>query len=216
MVLHMRWLLIASCLFLTTPAWAVKNVSVVALFKDRVVLLIDGRQQALGVGQTSPEGVRLISATSKEAVLEVNGKVALYRLSNQVGTNYAKRKESSVQIPRNPHGMYMVDGNINSFAVRFLVDTGATNVAMNAAEAKRMGIDYRLTGQPLTVSTASGNASAYQIRLDKVKVGDIELRDVEGVVVEGGFPTEVLLGMSFLGRLEMQNTGQTLVLKQTH
>jgi len=212
----MRWLLIASCLFLSTPAWAVKNVSVVALFKDRVVLLIDGRQQALGVGQTSPEGVRLISATSKEAVLEVNGKVALYRLSNQVGTNYAKRKESSIQIARNPQGMYMVDGNINSFAVRFLVDTGATNVAMNAAEAKRLGIDSRLNGRPLTVSTASGNASAYQIRLDKVKVGDIELRDVEGVVVEGGFPTEVLLGMSFLGRLEMQNTGQTLVLKQTH
>lgn len=216
MVLHMRQLLIACCLFLSMPAWAVKNVTVVGLFKDRAVLLIDGRQQALAVGQTSPEGVRLISATSKEAVLEVNGKPTVYRLSNQVGANYAVRKESSVQIARNPHGMYMVDGNINTFPVRFLVDTGATNVAMNSAEARRLGIDYRINGQALMVSTASGNAQAYQVRLNKVKVSDIELRDVEGVVVEGGFPTEVLLGMSFLGRLEMQNTGQTLVLKQTH
>ncbi len=215
----MRNLLAACCLMLTLvslSAWAVKTVSVVGLFKDRVVLLIDGRQQALSVGQTSPEGVRLISASSKEAVLEVNGKSAVYRLSNQVGAHYATRKESSVQIARNPNGMYMVDGAINAFAVRFLVDTGATNVAMNSVEAKRMGIDYRINGRPLMVSTASGNAPAYQIKLDKVKVGDIELRDVEGVVVEGGFPTEVLLGMSFLGRLEMQNTGQTLVLKQTH
>jgi aspartyl protease family protein len=212
----MRWLLIACGLFLSLPAWAVKNVSVVALFKDRVVLLIDGRQQALSVGQTSPEGVRLISASSKEAVLEVNGKPALYRLSNQVGTNYAKRKENSVQIARDPRGMYRVNGNINNFAVRFLVDTGATHVAMNVGEAKRLGIEYRVNGRPMTVFTASGNAQGYQVRLDKVKVGDIELRAVEGLVVEGGFPTEALLGMSFLGRLDMQNTGQTLVLKQAH
>ncbi|MDA1107981.1 MAG: TIGR02281 family clan AA aspartic protease [Proteobacteria bacterium] len=202
-------------LLLASPALlAVNTVVVLGLFQHKAIVIIDGKQQALTVGQTSPEGVKLVSATSNEAVLEIDGKQNTYGLGSQVNTHLAPLNQTSVTIIRNPQGMFATVGTINGLTVNVLVDTGATLVAMNSAEAKRLGINYRLNGQPTTASTASGIAPAYVVKLTKVKVGDIELREVDGMVIEGLSPPEVLLGMSFLGRLEMQHSGQTMLLKQ--
>ncbi|MEO5703027.1 MAG: retropepsin-like aspartic protease, partial [Gammaproteobacteria bacterium] len=95
-----------------------------------------------------------------------------------------------------------------------MVDTGATFIAMNAPQAKRLGIQYRMDGQPVMTNTASGTAMGYQVTLQRVRVGEIELRDIDAIVLEGNSPTEVLLGMSFLGRLEMQHSGQVMQLKR--
>ncbi|MNJ70419.1 hypothetical protein D3C77_668750 [compost metagenome] len=85
--------------------------------------------------------------------------------------------------------------------MQFLVDTGATSVAINENQARRLGIDYRAAGQPLLVNTASGTAKAWRVRLNSVKVGAIDVLGVEAVVLEGESPSEALLGMSFLGRV---------------
>ncbi len=94
-----------------------------------------------------------------------------------------------------------------------LVDTGATAVALNAREAKRLGVRYRLNGQKIVVSTASGNAGGYAVTLDRVKVGQIEFYNVPAVVVDGDHPREVLLGMSFLRRTTMEDQGKVLILR---
>lgn len=202
-------------LLLASPALlAVNTVVVLGLFQHKAIVVIDGKQQALSVGQTSPEGVKLVSATSNEAVLEIDGKQKTYALGSQVNTHLGPPQQTSVTIIRNPQGMFATVGTINGRTVNFLVDTGSTLVAMNSAEAKRLGIDYRLNGQPTTASTASGITPAYVVKLTKVKVGDIELREIDGMVIEGLSPPEVLLGMSFLGRLEMQHSGQTMLLKR--
>ncbi|WP_410966326.1 TIGR02281 family clan AA aspartic protease, partial [Salmonella sp. SAL4449] len=82
-----------------------------------------------------------------------------------------------------------------------LVDTGATSIAMNENEARRLGIDYRVDGKPMVASTASGTSRGWRVTLDRVKIGGIELLGVEAAVIEGGYPTEALLGMSFLNRV---------------
>ena len=94
--------------------------------------------------------------------------------------------------------------------MRFLVDTGASMVALPGRDAERLGLDYR-KGPRGIIQTAGGNAIAYRVKLDRVKVGGIELTNVDGVVLEQGLDI-ALLGMSFLNRVQMQRDGQSMVL----
>ena len=117
-----------------------------------------------------------------------------------------------MQIWPDAYGMYNTIGNINSYPVTFLVDTGATLIAMNKNEARRLGLDYLVIGTPSQASTASGIVNTYHIKLEKVRVGDITLTDVDATVVDGDFPIDVLLGNSFLNRLDMRRDGKMLEL----
>lgn len=204
------------CMLGISPLLAAPDVRVVGLFKDRAVVQIDGRQRILRVGQTSPEGVKLVSADSESAVLEVDGKEIKGTLDGRVSTRTKSPVVRDVQIRRNNQGMYTTVGSINGLPVPFLVDTGATQVAMNAAAARRLGIDFRVVGRRSAVTTASGVERAWAVVLDTVKVGDIQLRNVAGVVLEGKQPERVLLGMSYLGRLEINNTGSLMTLRKTY
>jgi len=175
---------------------------------------IDGKQRLLKQNKKSPEGVTLISADSNSAILEVNGKQDSYALGQQISTNFAPPELATEHLYPNEIGMYNAVGTINGLAVSFLVDTGATFIAMNRNQAKRLGIDFLATGRPSVVSTASGVERAYNVKLRKVTVGSIALNNVDAVVLDGNAPREVLLGMSFLGQLEMRNQGQSLQLKK--
>ena len=112
--------------------------------------------------------------------------------------------------------MFQTTGSINGLPVQFLVDTGASSVAMNSAEARRLGIDYRVVGEETRVATASGIESAYAVNLERVKVGEIQLHNVAGVVIDGAQPQQVLLGMSFLGQLDMNNEGTVMTLRKKY
>ncbi|MCK5090968.1 MAG: TIGR02281 family clan AA aspartic protease [Gammaproteobacteria bacterium] len=190
----------------------VKRVAVQALFTGKAMVSIDGQRRVLSVGKPSPEGVVLISANSDGAVLEVNGKQSTYPLGSEVGTNFSPVTEMVEQIFPDTMGMYTTVGSINGLTVKFLVDTGATLIAMNEYQAKRLGIDFRLRGKLTQVATASDIKRAYQVKLNTVKLGKITLRNVDAVVMEGTQPNPALLGMSFLGRLKMGNNGAAMVL----
>jgi len=198
---------------LAATAAAVTKVTVVGLFKDTAIVVIDGTRQLLRSGDTSPEGVTLVSADSKEAVLEIDGEQKRYGLGGQIGGTYKKPDQVSVRIWPTPNRMYAVLGSINGYPVDFIVDTGATLVSLSGQQARRLGIDYRVVGTPSQSSTASGIAKIYLVNLDRVKVGDIELRNVGGAVHDGDFPPATLLGMSFLSRLNMRQDGQVLELQ---
>ncbi len=200
-------------LSLAGAATAVEKINVVGLFKDTAIVVIDGTRRLLRSGDTSPEGVTLISATSTEAVMEIDGEQKRYGLGGQIGGSYAKPSQVKVRIWPTPNNMYVVVGSINGYPVDFIVDTGATLVSMSGREAKRLGIDFRVTGRRGQSSTASGIAEIFTVTLDRVKVGDIELRNVRGAVHDGDFPPATLLGMSFLSRLNMRQDGQVLELE---
>jgi aspartyl protease family protein len=198
------------------PVVAGMDVRVVGLFADRAVLLVEGKQHLLKTGQTSPEGVKLVSASSDSAILLIDGRQVTARLDGRVSASKRPAAAEEVQVWRNTTGMYTTVGSINGLPVSFLVDTGATQVAMNAGQARRLGVDYHVTGRPVKVTTASGVERAWLVTLDSVKVGELEVRNVAAVVLEGAQPAVTLLGMSYLGRMEISNDGRLMTLKKKY
>ncbi len=189
------------------------KIVVVGLFSGQAVVEINQKQRLLKVGKTSPEGVTLISATSQNAVLEFNGVQKKYLLGSHIGSNCTPPPEQPVVSLWPTNGMYLTPGSVNGYSVDFLVDTGASAIAINAATAKRLGLDY-INNSPVGVKTASGVTHAYPIKLDEVQVGDIKLFNVQAMVIDGPEPSRALLGMTFLGQLDMQRSGERMDLKK--
>jgi aspartyl protease family protein len=203
---------LAAALLFTTSALAT-NVSVVGLFGGKAVVTINGgAQKLLKAGEKTPEGVKLISADSNQAVLEIDGKQQTLGLGQGVSTGGVQTSggNASVTLTADAQGHFIVTGSINGSPTRFLVDTGASSISMSSSEAKRLGISY-LQGQKALSSTANGVTQVYRVSLNSVKVGDISLNGVEGVVHESAMPV-VLLGMSFLNRVNMKREGDSMVL----
>lgn len=193
----------------------VVDIMVVGLFKDKAVVEVDGEQHLLTVGETSPEGLKLIAASSNSATFEINGEKRTFPLGDRINSNYieAEKKTAVTLWPTN--GMYTATGNINGYTISFLVDTGASTIAMNAATASRLGIDY-LRGQQVGIRTASGSSVGYKVKLDYVQLEQIKLHNVDAVVLDGEEPSVTLLGMSFLGQLDIQHNGERLDLRQKY
>ena len=157
--------------------------------------------------------MRLVKADSEAAVLEVEGERITARMDGRITRRKRSARQKEVQVFRNQRGMFTTVGSINGYPVPFLVDTGASMVAMNADQARRLGIDFRVVGDPATVVTASGRVEAWKVRLDSVKVGDLEVRRVDAVVMDGDEPSTSLLGMSYLGKLQINNDSQSMTLR---
>ncbi|PZW65177.1 aspartyl protease family protein [Pseudomonas sp. URMO17WK12:I1] len=193
---------------------AATSVQVVGLFPGAAVLSVDGQRKLVRVGQTGPGGVQVVSVDSRSAVLRVDGAERSYGLSREYNTaGVAAPQKQTLSIARSNGGHYWAEGAINGRAQQFLVDTGATSVALNENHARRLGIDYRTRGQPIQVSTASGTAKGWRVTLDKVSVGSLQVLGVEAVVLEGASPSEALLGMSFLNRVGWRVENNLLVLE---
>ena len=206
-------LIVTVALLVSQQGWATEIV-VNGLFSNKAVVTIDGQQRILKPGKRSREGVMLISADSRSALIEVDGQQKRFELGGHIGTSFEQDAQPEVTIYRNPNNMFTAVGSVNGFPVTFLVDTGASQVAMSTGHAKRFGVDYQLHGNRTWVSTAAGIKPAWSVKIGSVKVGEIELRNVDGMIVDGAGPGGVLLGMSFLGRLEMNNDGQAMILKK--
>ena len=189
------------------------DVEVEALFTDAAVLRINGQRKMLRSGQ-SFGGVTLVAAHSRTATLEVDGATRELGLSRRVGTNYQAAQSRVVEIPRDAQLQYQTTATINGMRVRVLVDTGANVVAMNSRHAATLGVDYR-AGVPGQVETAGGIMRAWQVTLRSVDVGGIQVDGVQASVVEGDFPVDVLLGMTFLRHVEMQETNGVLSLSRS-
>ena len=200
---------------LSFPVHATAPVEVVALFKDRAVVRTAAGQQMLKVGETSDFGVTLRAADPYSAHVTYRDKPYELKLTTRVGSRFVAPEQSTVHINRDGQGQYRVRGSINGQFVNFLVDTGASIVAISARQAQALGLQYE-AGQPGTVQTAQGVVGAYFMNLDSVTVGGITRNSVRASVIEGDYPTEVLLGMSFLNQVRYQDDNGVLVLTATY
>lgn len=202
----------ALALFLAGGALA-EEVSLAGVFPGKALLVIDGAApRALAVGQTLG-GVKILAVERDSAIVEINGKRSkLVVGENPVALGGGERGQ--IVLAANAQGHYLADGAINGAAVNFLVDTGATSVALSTDVAVRAGIAYT-RGTRIGVSTANGTTVAWRVKLDTVTVRGLTLRNVEGVVMPASSPV-VLLGMSFLNRMEMKRDGNNMVLTQRY
>ncbi len=202
-------------------ALAVKKLNLLALFEGKAMLYIDGERRMLSVGETSPEGVTLVRADVESALVEIAGRREDLRLGmattliddREPVADDASYGSATVSLWADHSGFFHVDGMINGFPVRFLVDTGATTVAISGDLAARIGLDIS-QGRRGVASTAGGLTPMVGVSLETVSVGDITLRDVDAGVIMGAFPETPLLGMSFLGQLDMVREGNRMELRR--
>ena len=208
-------LCVAAALLVTTPAFA-QTVSMSGSLGDKALLMIDGAPRTVATGVTV-QGVKLVSVTGSEAVVEVKGKrVGLPLGGAQVNIGGAPSDGGGRQIvlTAGSGGHFFTGGSINGKAVRFLVDTGATYVSMGINDAERLGIDYR-AGQRGMTNTANGAMAVYKIALASVRVGDVLVYDVEALVGQAPMD-QVLLGNSFLTRFQMKRENDTMTLSKRY
>ena len=202
-------------MLLSNVCMADTQVNIVGLFSEKAVVIINGgKPKTLSVGQTS-DGVKLLSANSTSATLLIEGKTKQLGMGQAASVGGASANtNSSVILYANTDGHFISDCQINGVTLKFLLDTGATSVALNSGDAKYANIDYK-RGTPIQVSTASGVVNAYHVTIANLKIGSITLSQVEASVLEGGSPSMVLLGMSALNRLDMkrQDIAMTLTKK---
>lgn len=191
------------------------EVALVGVLGGKALLVIDGgAPRTLSVGQ-SLGSVKLMAVSGDTADLEIAGQRARLRMGDQpvsVGARSAEARQ--VTLVADLRGHFLSSGSINGAGVTFLVDTGASSVAMGPSTAMAAGIDFR-KGEAGMAGTANGVVPVWKVRIRKITVGEITLNDVEGVVVQTEMPS-VLLGMSFLNRMEMRRDGSTMVLKQRY
>ena len=211
-----RSLGVALLLFVcSTTLFAAPEIIASGLFKDKALLTIDGNPHLLRVGASSPEGVTLLSSNSQQASVRVEGQTLTLRLSQRISTTFKKPKFTEVKIPRDRNGHYFTAGSINGRPAKFMVDTGATVIAMNINDARRLGIDLRQAKAGRS-STAGGMVETFRVVLDKVSVGNVTLHSIPASVIDGDFPEQILLGNSFLSKVEMTEQAGVLVFRKKY
>lgn len=203
---------------LWTAGWAsAADVALAGLLPGRAVVVVNGgNPRTLSVGGKTPEGVKLIAVESGAAVFEIEGKRQRLVLGDHaVSSGGSGGGQGTVTLTGDSRGQFFSQGTVNGAPMRFMVDTGASFVALNAADAARAGIDYRNRGQQGVSSTANGLIKTWRVPGNTVRLGDITLHEVDVSVSEASMPI-VLLGMSFLNRLEMKRDGDTMTLRKRY
>ncbi|HJW03482.1 MAG TPA: TIGR02281 family clan AA aspartic protease [Azospira sp.] len=190
------------------------EVGIAGLFPNKALLVIDGAPaKAVAVGQKTETGVKLVAVDNGAAIVEVDGKRRTLRVGQSV-ISQSGGERASVVLSADAQGHFLTTGSVNGNVMRFLVDTGATMVSMGATDAKRLGIDLSKAEVGYS-QTANGAARVYKVNLNTVRIGDVTLTNVDGMVMEKDMPV-ALLGMSFLNRMEMQRDGERMVLKKRY
>jgi aspartyl protease family protein len=212
----MMKVLLAVALFLgfLQTAYAANKVMLVALDKNSAILIIDGNEVTLKEGQSIYD-VKLIEATHYDTLLEVNGLRQRLRISSQiqVGASYQRSTKKKVRIASQQDGHHWVAGQINGRSVNFIVDTGATIIAMNQSTAKRLRINYK-QGKTEFSHTANGKIKTKIVMLNRVSVGGITQDDVLASILPDESLSVVLLGNSFLNRVNMKIDNGVMILEQ--
>ena len=185
---------------------------------DKALLVIDGQTRVLAVG-ASAQGVTLRRVADGSAEVDVAGQRQLLRLGATPtrlgpgsGAPASPAAGTEIVLPVGPGGHYSAAGTINGKTVQFLVDTGATTIAISQAEANRIGLDWK-GGKPGLGSTANGPVPVLAITLGAVRLGGVEVANVAAVVLPADMPM-VLLGNSFLSRFSLQQDNGVMRLQK--
>ena len=207
------WVFVIGLLSLANPA-AAQSVTLAGMLGGKALVIVDGSPpKALALGETH-KGVRLMATQGDNATFDIAGK----KLSMRVGDSPASVGGAGGGAPSGDKivmtagggGHFVTQGLINGRPVQLVVDTGATAVSLGVQDAERIGLKYK-AGEPVRMATANGTTLGWRIKLDSMRVGDVDVYNVDAVVTPGSMPF-VLLGNSFLTRFQMTRTSDQMVL----
>jgi aspartyl protease family protein len=201
-------------LMLVTSVSQAQSVAMTGGMGSKALLVINGgAPKALAAGDEH-KGVKVVSVSSEATVVDVGGQRQTVRLGGAPvslgGSGGGGSSGSQIVLTAGSGGHFMTQGSINGKAVEFMVDTGATAVSLSADDARRIGIKYE-SGQKVMSQTANGTRVVHVVRLDRVRIKDVELYDVEAVVGDAPMPF-ALLGNSFLTRFQMKRENDIMTL----
>jgi aspartyl protease family protein len=207
------WLILAQCACVSAA-----EVNLNGVVGNKALLVVDrAKPRWVAVGESLPNGIKLISISADTAVVEAGGQRQTLKLGENQRLNAGAAAPAggnrTVTLNADGRGHFVTTGQINGQTVKFLVDTGASFVSLSSSEARRLGLNY-LAGEKAAISTANGLVRSYKVKLDEVRVGDVTLNNVDGMVHADDSLPIVLLGMSFLNRMEMTRDGEHMVLKK--
>ncbi len=189
-----------------------QSVSYSGSMGDRALLVIDGTPRTLTAGATYG-AVRLVSVNPNAIVVEVKGQRQTLTLGGSpvnLGAANSAGGGTQIVLTAGLGGHFMTGGSINGRAVEFVVDTGATTISMGEADADRIGLKYKNNPRYI-VGTANGSVAVYKASLDVVRVGDVQVYNVEAAVLPQQMPF-ILLGNSFLTRFQMKRENDRMTL----
>lgn len=215
---RITWLTACCVIGLAAPA-AAQSVALAGILGSKALLVIDGAAppRSLAAGERLG-AVRVLSVGREDALVEIAGRQQRLRLGDapvhERPRQRATAATSKLVLFADSRGHFIEQGQINGQSMRYMVDTGASVVAIGRAEAERLGLPF-LQGQRVQMGTANGSASGWRLRLDSVRVGELEVRGVEAVVTPQPMPF-VLLGNSFLSEFQMTRQGEQMVLEKRH
>ena len=193
---------------------AAQSVSMSGSLGDKALLVIDGAPRTVAAG-ASVSGVKVISVSGSQTVVELGGKrqtLVLGGAQVNLGGAASAGGGTTITLAAGPGGHFVSGGTINGRAVRFVVDTGATNVALSEAVARSIGLDFG-KGERVLTNTANGQVVAHRVSLREVRVGDVTVYNVDATIVPAMMDM-VLLGNSFLSRFQMKRDADVLVLEK--
>jgi aspartyl protease family protein len=209
---------VLAALTLAYNAAHAQSVVLAGMMGSKALLVVDGTApKTVAAGETH-QGVKVISTSGEQAVIEQSGTRRTLRVGDSpvsLGSGGgASGRGTRIVLSESGGGHFMTAGQINGRSVQFMVDTGATNVAMSTLDAERAGINYK-SGQPVRLSTANGDSVGFRIKLNSVRVGDVEVYDVDAVVTAQPMPF-LLLGNSFLTRFQMKRENNLMTLDKRY
>jgi aspartyl protease family protein len=201
-------------LMLVTSVSQAQSVAMTGGMGSKALLVINGgAPKALAAGDEH-KGVKVVSVSSEATVVDVGGQRQTVRLGGAPvslgGSGGGGGSGSQIVLTAGTGGHFMTQGSINGKAIEFMVDTGATTISLSADDARRIGIKYE-NGQKVMSQTANGTRVVHVVRLDRVRIKDVELYDVEAVVGDAPMPF-ALLGNSFLTRFQMKRENDIMTL----
>jgi aspartyl protease family protein len=187
------------------------TVSFSGMLGDKALLIIDGQARGVAVGATV-QGVKLVRLDGAVAQVEMGGKAQVLHLGGGavVGVDTSGASGTRIVLAMGPGGHYIGQGSINGRSMPFMVDTGATFVALSSEMASELGIDTS-KGTVARMGSANGTMVARRVTLASITVGDVTVHNVEAAVSPQPMPF-VLLGNSFLSRFQMRSDDDTLTL----
>ena len=206
---------VAVCGMFGAMAVQAQAVALAGILGNKALLVVDGGDPKLVAPGESHRGVRLVSTQGEHAVLEIGGQRQNMRVGAaplSVGKPASTAGGSRIVLAAGTGGHFVTQGHINSRAVQFLVDTGATSIGIGVSDAERIGLNYK-QGTPVQIATANGVATGWRLRLASVRLNDVEVNDIEAVVTPNALPY-VLLGNSFLTRFQMTRNNEQMVLEK--